>query len=269
MLEFGGIHCMLLAGLNIRETPMKLTPHPPAIWATIHEAPFLPLRYLHYLLQLAGVPEDTVGSIFYSKADQVLGNQARTFVGHKKILERRALMQERPTIIFTTPAALQQFLQHWPQSHASRHFPNACLGYVTNIPLPPQTPLLVAQGTPVPLEDFTPSLSSETINLLNPSHFSISPQSELQFAPRVCFLMTARLLKMAQHQLDSETFRLAVEELHSHLLPKLPQTENTPMEMDSTANEDENGEAAPKEPRAEVSSDSAFLALLSNTNSIS
>ncbi len=94
---------------------------PPTNWATIHETLFLPLRYLHYLLQIAGVPEETVVSIFYSKADQVLGKQTRTFVGHKKILERRALMQERPTVIFATPTALQQFLLHWPETHAWRH----------------------------------------------------------------------------------------------------------------------------------------------------
>ncbi len=81
--------------------------------------------------------------------------------------------------------------------------------------------------------------------------------------------MSAQLLKMAQNQLDSNTFCLAIEELNSYLLPKLTQKENTPMEMDSTANEADNEEAATKKPRAEVSSDPAFFALLSNTTSSS
>ncbi len=118
MLDLGGIHCMVMAGLNIRETPMQLAPFTPTNWATIHDTAFVTLRYLRYLLQMSGVQETNVTSIFYSKADQQLGKQTRTFVGQKKILERRAQMSERPTMVFASPAALQQFLQHFPRSLA-------------------------------------------------------------------------------------------------------------------------------------------------------
>jgi hypothetical protein len=119
ILDFGGIPCMMMAGLNIRETPLQNTPYQQSHWATIHEAPIMSLRYLQHLLQTSGVPEANVVSIFYSKADKSLGKQTRTFVGQKKILERRALTQERPTIIFATPAGLQQFIQHLPQMQYS------------------------------------------------------------------------------------------------------------------------------------------------------
>lgn len=60
--------------------------------------------------------------------------QTRTFVGQKKILERRALTQERPTIIFTTIlAALQQFLQHLSLTQAWHHLPDAYLGFATDV----------------------------------------------------------------------------------------------------------------------------------------
>ena len=59
-----------MAGLNIRETPIHYAPFPITNWATIHDAPPVTLRYLHYLLLLSGVPADDVISIFYSKADQ-------------------------------------------------------------------------------------------------------------------------------------------------------------------------------------------------------
>ncbi len=105
MLNFGGIHCMMVAGLNIREALTPLPPIPPTNWASIHETPPMTLQYLNYLLTSSGFPNSNIESILYSKADQSLGKHTRTLVGQKRILERRALTSERPTIIFKTPAA--------------------------------------------------------------------------------------------------------------------------------------------------------------------
>lgn len=45
-LDFGGILCMMMAGLNIRETPLHNTPYPTTHWSSIHKAPLVTLRYL-------------------------------------------------------------------------------------------------------------------------------------------------------------------------------------------------------------------------------
>ncbi len=145
-------------------------------------------------------------NIFYSKADQTLGKQTRTFVGQKKILERRALMQERPTIIFTTPAALQQFLQHLPQTQAWRQLPDVCLGYATDAILPPTTPSLVANGFPVTPDEYATTSPHAPLDLITPSPPQLAQQTSHvpHYAPRLCFQMSFQLLKMAQKQLDPD-----------------------------------------------------------------
>lgn len=217
---------MMMAGLNIRETQTQLVPFPITNWATIHETPYVPLQYLHYLLQASGVPETDIVSLFYSKADHSPGKQNRTFVGQKKILERRALLQERPTIIFATAMALQQFLQHFPTSAAWKHLPDACLGFVMEAVLPLTTPTPTPTGYPVSLTDFSRHHHDTPLNILQPrpTEPTILQNPAPLFAPQICFLMAAQLLQMARRQMGESEFQQTYGEFTNHLLPQPPST---------------------------------------------
>jgi hypothetical protein len=234
MLDLGGIHCMVMAGLNIRETPMQFAPFTPTNWATIHDTPLVTLRYLRYLLQMSGVQETNIISIFYSKADQLLGKQTRTFIGQKKILERRAQMSERPTIVFASPAALQQFLQHFPRSLAWRQLQDACLGFAPDALLPSQTPPLNPAGVAILSDAFALLQTDPPIDILSPTVIQPLDQSDSEppFNPRLCFEMSAQLLQMANQQLGSDEFQLALEQLSSPYRRKTDSPPNDDMVVD-------------------------------------
>ncbi len=236
LLDFGGVHCMLVAGLNIREAPTPLPPIPPTNWASLHDAPPIPLQYLTHLLTLSGIPESEVKSIFYSKADQSLGKQTRTFVGQKKILERRALMSERPTIIFQTSVALQQFIQQFPLSHSWRHLSDACIGFATDAVLPPSSPALTPpDGTPLTPQAFKLTCNRESINILNPPPLQKSTHVDNAplHLPSICFPMAARLLMTACSQMETTDFQQELARLYSNFRPPQSTTESLNMDVDA------------------------------------
>jgi hypothetical protein len=154
-----------------------------------------------------------------------------------------------------TPAALQQLLQHLPQTQAWHQLPNACLGYATHRHSPPSFNCCHSSKHP-PRHPQPPPL------IAGHSH-----------SPRVAIcsaLMLPDVFSITQNGTATTGSRLIPPRIRGALLqlptPATP-LESTNMNVDNPASYDDTEDTLTKKPRAKEPSDSTSSTMHPNQSS--
>jgi hypothetical protein len=127
-VSFGGINAIVMAGPNIIELEYKKAGQQQIHWASLHESELINTRYILHLLESGGTRLTDILSVIFAKPEQRTKKMI-SIVTERKVNARRALMQERCTIIFTTSQALNQFIQQFRCTRGWRGYPQIQIGF--------------------------------------------------------------------------------------------------------------------------------------------
>lgn len=128
-VELSGVNVTVMAGANIIELGYRK--HTPQVvyWAAFHEFEVYDTRYIIHLLKAGGNRlTDIVSVIFATPEHRTYRNVSITT--ERKVNARRALMDEKCTVIFTTAQALQYFIQFFRQVEVWKEYPQTQIGFM-------------------------------------------------------------------------------------------------------------------------------------------
>jgi hypothetical protein len=127
-VSFGGISAVVMAGTNINEMNFKKMPSCMVHWATLYGSEIWETHYITQLLIAGGCRSDDIASVIYAKPEQKLKKITSISV-ERKVSSQRALMEERPTIIFNTAQALHQFVAYFEHTAVWQEYPKIQVGF--------------------------------------------------------------------------------------------------------------------------------------------
>jgi len=129
-VEFGGIDATAMAGSNIIELGYHKHVPQRIYWAAMHELDLVDTRYIVHLLIAGGNKVSDMISVIFAKPEHVVMRKNISTTAERKVNARRALIDEKCTIIFATNQALQKFVHHFKVAEVWKTYPNIQLGFM-------------------------------------------------------------------------------------------------------------------------------------------
>lgn len=128
-IEFGGVSATVMASASIIELGYRKQTPQVIYWAAIHDLEVMDTRYIIQLLKAGGNRASDIISVIFAKPEHRTYKNV-SITTERKVNARRALMDEKCTVIFTTAQALQQFIHFFKQIIVWKEYPLAQIGFM-------------------------------------------------------------------------------------------------------------------------------------------
>jgi hypothetical protein len=129
-VEFGGIDATVLAGSKTIELGYKRHDQQRIYWAAMHEIEIVDTRYIVHLLIAGGNRVEDMISVIFAKPEHVIVRKNISNAIEKKVNAKRALQDEKCTIIFASNHALHKFVYYFKKVEVWSAWPQAQIGFM-------------------------------------------------------------------------------------------------------------------------------------------
>lgn len=128
-VELSGISATVMAGTNIIELGYRKQITQVVYWAAIHELDIFDTRYITHMLIAGGNRSADIISVIFAKPEHRTYKNI-SITAERKVNARRALMDEKCTVIFATAQSLQKLVHYFRHVEIWKKHPQIQIGFM-------------------------------------------------------------------------------------------------------------------------------------------